>query len=102
MAIQQCSSLTCFSLAHRAFMEVGEPRSHEERSNHDGSTRDGDRESTEAENNGVESKVSGAVWRGIALFESCAPVSADCLALAGEDGRRSERARPEASGGTGQ
>src|SRR4051812_16199673 len=86
----------------RAFMDRGEPRSQEERRSYDGSTGDGNREFTEAENEGVESKVSGAVWRGIALFESRAPVPADCLALASEGGRRCERAGPEASNGTGQ
>src|SRR4051794_27692406 len=72
------------------------------RSSHDGSTRDADREFTQAQGKSTPGTLSGAVWRGIAVFESRAPLSTDCLALAGEGGRRSERAGPEASGGTGR
>src|SRR3954469_12144486 len=72
------------------------------RSSRDGITRDADREFTQAQDESFESALPGAVWRGITVFESRASVSADCLALAGESGGRSERAGPEASSGTGE
>src|SRR3954464_4406967 len=57
---------------------------------HGRSTRDGDRAFAQAEDKSTKGTLPGAVWRGITLFEWRAPVSADCLALAGEGSGRSE------------
>src|SRR3954452_5746896 len=69
---------------------------------HGRSTCDGDRAFAEAEDKSTEGTLPGAVWRGIKVFESHAPVSEDRLAVAGEGRRRSERAGAETSGGAGR
>src|SRR3954469_25425081 len=76
--------------------------SREDKEHHGRSTRDGNRAFAQAEDESTPGTLSGAVWRRITVFESRVPVSADCLALAGEGTGRSERAGAEASGGTGR
>src|SRR5947208_10761702 len=83
-------------------MDRWEPCSREDKEHHGRSTRDGNRAFAQAEDESTPGTLSGAVWRRITVFESRAPVSADCLALAGEGSGRSERAGAETSGGTGR
>src|SRR4051794_19223892 len=99
---QRSGNTACFYGPTERSWTWESPALWEERRSYEGSTRDGDREFTEAENKSTEDTLPGAVWRGIAVFESRASVSANCLALAGEGGRGSERAGPEPSGGTGR
>src|SRR3954454_5251625 len=70
-------------------------RSQKEKNTGGQSYCDGDRRSAEAENEGFEDTLPGAVWRGIAIFEPRALISPDCLASTGESRRRSERTSAE-------
>src|SRR5947209_19527808 len=78
----------------RALMDM-RGRSQKERSTGGQSHCDRDRRSPEAEDEGAEGALPGVVWRGIALFKSCALISPDRLASPGESRRRSERTSAE-------
>src|SRR3982750_4117457 len=85
-------SSACFSLSgerswtgERTFSEGEEPGGQ--------SHCDGDRKSAEAKDKGLTNALQGVVWRGIAIFESGALISPDCLAFTGAGWRRSERVR---------
>src|SRR3954471_2457811 len=82
-------SSACFLLpGERSW--TGESPALGEEEHHGRSTRDGDRAFAQAEDKSTEGTLPGAVWRGITVFEWRAPVSADCLALAGEGSGKSE------------
>src|SRR4051794_27949932 len=63
---------------------------------------DRNRKSAEAENESVEGALPRVVWRGIAIFESGALISPDCLAFTGESWRRSERTSAETDARVGE
>src|SRR5947209_18966968 len=90
---ERCSPELAFCSQESAHGQVRE-RSQKERITGGQSPGDGDRKSAQAESEGLEGTLPRAFWRGIAIFESCPLISANCLALqARAEGDLSERAR---------
>src|SRR5947209_15488548 len=98
---ERCSPELAFCSQESAHGQVRE-RSQKERITGGQSPGDGDRKSAQAESEGLEGTVPRAFWRGIAIFESCALISANCLAPTGESRRRSERTSAQTNGRIGR